>query len=120
MVLSGPAEYCKKSCDGEDEQVEKRRGMRVRVGEIKAEKRREAAQPDLGAWEEARTVYAWLRVELRMLSVMGIGISQMCRGQGNRPSFYQPTFSAKDPGHTPFEHTFHILFSICQFLYTFA
>lgn len=45
MVLSGPAEYSKKSCEGEDEQVQVcekkwRRGMRVRVGEIKAEKRR--------------------------------------------------------------------------------
>lgn len=48
MVLSGPAEYCKKSCDGEDEQVEKRRGMRVRVGEIKAEKRGKRRSQTLG------------------------------------------------------------------------
>lgn len=70
MVLSGPAEYSKKSCEGEDEQVQDCEKMaKGNEGTSWRNKGREeegeAAQPDLGAWEEARTVYAWLRVESR-------------------------------------------------------
>lgn len=68
MVLSGPAEYSKKSSEGEeDEQVGEKmaKGNESTSWRNKGREGGEAAQPDLGAWEEARTVYAWLRVESR-------------------------------------------------------
>ena len=72
-----------------------------------AEEEGEAAQPDLGALEGEADCLCLQSVGVErvdgMLSVMGIGISQTSRGQGNRSSFYHLfALSSKGPRPPPF------------------